>query len=176
MKKIIALICIVGCMGMLFGCACNSNKTDETTNKTPEGTITNVAANSTEVQTAQKNKETVTAAPTQKATKKSNKKTQKATKAPAKPTKTKATGGNIRGSWTWEGGVFVYVFNKDGSGVYTTGSEAQHFTYTTKNNKVIIKYKDTGKVTMPYSVKGKTLILKDENDDDVIYYKTKKKK
>ena len=167
MKKIIALICLVGCMGMLFGCACNSSKTDETTNKTPEGTITNVPANSTEVQTAPKNKVTVTRVPTQKATKKSQK--------PTQARKTKAEGGDIRGSWTWEGGVFVYIFNKDGTGVYTTGSDTMYFTYKTKNNKVTLKYKEDGtKLTMPYTVKDKTLILKDANNDDVIYHKNEK--
>ena len=166
MKKLIALITIVACAGLLV--ACGSAKDEETTFKTPEQSISVVPANSTQAQTKSKNNKpkVVTAVPTKKGTKK-----EKETK-PA-PTKTKAKGGNIVGSWTFEGGIFVYNFNKDGSGVYTTGSETMHFTYKTKDNKVIINYKEGGKVTMPYTVKGKTLYLKDENGDDMPYYKNK---
>ena len=46
MKKIIALICIVGCMGMLFGCACDTKKSDETTTPGVSG-ITNIPADQT---------------------------------------------------------------------------------------------------------------------------------
>ena len=50
-----------------------------------------------------------------------------------------------------------------------------HFTYKTKNNKVYITYKgENNPVTMPYTVTGKTLVLKDANGDDVTYYKNKK--
>ncbi|MBP5772573.1 MAG: hypothetical protein J6W35_00645 [Eubacterium sp.] len=167
MKKIIALICIVGCMGMLFGCACDSKKSDDKT--TAEvGSISVVPANSTETQAPQKGTKIVTAVPSQKTTK-----APKTTKAA--PKKTKAKGGNIIGSWTWEGGIFVYTFKHDGTGVYTTGSEAMHFKYKTKNNKVYITYSgDNNPVIMPYTVNGKTLILKDSNGDDVTYYKNKK--
>lgn len=166
MKKLIALITIVACAGLLVACGTN-NSDKETTVNTPDQSISVVPADKTEVQTAQKKTVIVTAVPSQKTTKK-----EKTTKAPG-PKKTKAKGGNIVGSWTFEGGIFVYNFKKDGTGVYTTGSEAMHFTYKTKGNKVIINYKEGGKVTMPYTVKGKTLYLKDENGDDMPYYKNK---
>ena len=166
MKKIIALITIVACIGtMAIGCGCESN--DKPTGKTPEGSISVVPANSTQVTTKSGKVVTVTAAPSQKT--KKEKQTKK-----AGPKKTKAKGGNLVGSWTWEGGIFVYIFNKDGTGVYTTGSDAMYFNYKTNGNKVILNYKDGGKVTLPYTVDGKKLIVKDDNGDDVIYYKNKK--
>ncbi len=171
MKKLIAVLTIISCVGMLAACG---NDKDEKSNEgdatlASGQTISVVVANSTETQASPKKIVKVTAVPSQKTTKKV-----KTTKA-AVPKKTKAKGGNITGSWTWEGGIFVYTFSKDGTGVYTTGSEAMHFTYKTKNNKVYITYKgDNAPVVMPYTVKGKTLILKDENGDDVTYYKNKK--
>ena len=168
MKKIVALITIVACAGLLVACG-SQKKDEETTVNSPQQSISVVPANSTQAQTKSKSNKpkVVTAVPTQKTTKK-----EKATKPG--PKKTKAKGGNIVGSWTFEGGIFVYTFKKDGTGVYTTGSEAMEFTYKTKKNKVYVKYKgDNSTVTMPYTVSGKTLILKDSNNDDVIYYKNK---
>ena len=166
MKKIIALITIVACIGtMAIGCGSDSNS--ETTGKTPDGSISVVPANSTQVTTKSGKVVTVTAVPSQKT--KKEKQTKK-----AGPKKTKAKGGNLVGSWTWEGGIFVYIFNKDNTGVYTTGSDAMHFTYKINGNKVVLTYKEGGKVTLPYTVSGKKLIIKDENGDDVIYYKNKK--
>ncbi len=166
MKKLIALITIVACAGLLVACGTNNND-KETTVNTPDESVTAASEGKTEVKTAPEKTIIVTQAPSKKTTKE-----QKTTKA-AGPKKTKAKGGNIVGSWTFEGGIFVYNFKKDGTGVYTTGSEAMHFTYKTKGNKVIINYKEGGKVTMPYTVKGKTLYLKDENGDDMPYYKNK---
>ena len=163
MKKIIALVCIVGCMGMLFGCACDTKKSDETTTPGVSG-ITNIPADQTTAKPTVKKGVTVTAVPKQKQTKKAE-----------KPTKSKAAGGNIVGSWTFEGGIFVYTFKKDGTGVYTTGSEAMYFNYKTLKNKVRLIYKDGTVVKMPYTVKGNVLILKDENNDDMYYYKNNPK-
>ena len=173
MKKLIAVIITIACAGTLMGCACNiNNSNDATTELTPQGTVKNIPANSTEAAAPNKTVK-VTAVPSQKTTKKKPKETQPPV---TKAKKTKARGGNITGMWTFEGGIFVYTFNKDGSGVYTTGSEAKYFTYKTKGNKVTIKYKDGGKVTMPYTVSGKILLFKDENGDDVPYYKNTHKK
>ena len=164
MNKVIAIVLTIVCVGMLFGCACDTKKSDETTQYV--GDVSVAPANSTEAKAAPKKTVIVTAVPTQKTTKKAKKETG--------PKKTKAKGGNIVGSWTWEGGIFVYTFKKDGTGVYTTGSDAMYFTYKVNGNKVTLKYKDGGDVTMPFTVKGKTLILKDANNDDVTYYKNGK--
>lgn len=167
MKKLIAVLTIVACVGLLAACGNDKDKPESDT-LAPGQTVSVVPANSTETQAPPKKTVKVTPVPSQKVTKKAE------TKA-AGPKKTKAKGGNIVGSWTWEGGIFVYTFKKDGTGVYTTGSEAMHFTYKTKNNKVYITYKgDNNPVTMPYTVTGKTLVLKDANGDDVTYYKNKK--
>ena len=167
MKKLIAVLTIVACVGLLAACGNDKDKPESDT-LAPGQTVSVVPANSTETQAPPKKTVKVTPVPSQKATKKAE------TKAAA-PKKIKAKGGNIVGSWTFEGGVFVYTFKKDRTGVYTTGSEAMHFTYKTNKNKVYITYKGESKpVVIPYTVKGKTLILKDENGDDVIYHKNKK--
>ena len=165
MKKIIALVCLVGCMGILFGCTKDTNNTEETTTTTAQ-VETETEATTQQVETTAQKKETTTAA--QETTKKKTKKKETTTQ---KAKKTQAKGANLIGSWTWEGGIFVYNFKKDGTGSYKTGSEAKYFTYKVKNNKVVINYKGEGKITMPYTVDGKTLIMKDVNNDDVIYYK-----
>ena len=169
MKKLLVLLTILACVGLLAACGSEKKDDDEGDTLAPGQTVSVVPANSTETVAPQKETKKVTAVPSQKATKKAE------TKA-AGPKKTKAKGGNIVGSWTWEGGIFVYTFQKDGTGIYTTGSETMHFTYKTKNNKVYVTYKgDKNPVVMPYTVKGKTLILKDANGDDVTYYKNKKR-
>lgn len=173
MKKLLAIITIVACVATLAGCSLGSKKnTDVITNEaTEENTVaptqvenTTVAATTKKAKKAKKNETTkkVTQKPTNQQPPKKAKK------------KTKAKGGNIVGSWTFEGGVFVYIFNKDGSGVFTSGSGAKHFTYKTSGNKVKITYKNGRKVTMPYTVKGNTLLLKDEYGDDMPYHKNKK--
>ena len=167
MKKLIEVLTIVACVGLLAACGNDKDKPESDT-LAPGQTVSVVPANSTETQAPPKKTVIVTPVPSQKVTKKAE------TKA-AGPKKTKAKGGNIVGSWTWEGGVFVYNFSKKGTGVYTTGSETMYFNYKTKNNKVYITYKgESNPVIMPYTVKGKTLILKDANGDDVTYYKNKK--
>ena len=171
MKKIIAIACIVGCIGMLAGCGNTTNKDDKKETTTIIETVappTNEQGSSIPVVTA----DTKKVNDTTKANKKS-KKNKETTQKEVKHKKTKAKGGNIVGSWTFEGGIFVYTFKKDGSGVFTTGSDAKHFTYKTNGNKVILKYKEGGSVTMPYTVQGKTLFLKDENGDDMPYHKNK---
>lgn len=175
MKKLIAIIITIACVGLLVGCSCNStDSNDSTTEINQQGTIKNVPANSTETRPAPDKTIIVSQVPTQKKPKDVKKKKQQQVETKAK--KTKALGGKITGMWTFEGGIFVYTFKTDGSGVYTTGSESKFFTYKTKGNKVIIKYKDGGTVTMPYTVKGDMLLLKDENGDDVPYYKSHHKK
>ncbi len=171
MKKILAIITVLACVGLLAGCKCSMVKDDKTTDEA-SGVATE-AKQSTEYETDENNHKIIRPEPSTKASKETKKET-----APQKngKKKTKATGGNIVGSWTFEGGIFVYNFKKDGSGVFTSGSEAKHFKYTTANNKVTITYNDGTKVTMPYTVKGKTLMLKDENGDDMPYYKNKSHK
>ena len=172
MKKLLAIITIVACVATLAGCSLGSKKkTDVTTDEATEASVV-----------APTQVENTTAAATKKVKKaKKNETTQKVTQKPTNQQppkkakkKTKATGGNIVGSWTFEGGVFVYIFNKDGSGVFTSGSGAKHFTYTTNGNKVKLTYKDGKKITYPYTVKGNMLYLKDEYGDDMPYKKNKK--
>ncbi len=168
MKKIIVLICIVGCMGMLFGCACGSSNSDDATTAEQVESTNNDSDNNT---TAQKEPETTvkaTPATTQKQTKKPEQNTQKPTQKQA----SKNTSSSLVGTWNWEGGVFAYVFKKDGSGVYKTGSERYYFTYKTKGNKIIIKHTDVKNLTkLKYRIEGKKLIIKDSSGDDVIYIK-----
>lgn len=173
MKKLLAIITIVACVATLAGCSLGSKKNKDV--------ITNEATEENTVAPTQV--ENTTAAATKKAKKaKKNETTQKATQKVTNETppqksgkkKTKAKGGNIVGSWTFEGGVFVYIFNKDGSGVFTSGSGAKHFTYKTSGNKVKLTYKDGKKITYPYTVKGNMLYLKDEYGDDMPYKKNKK--
>lgn len=167
MKKIAILLCLTLCVGLMYGCACQKKADDAATTEA----VSDAKETGDEAKTAVPvyTPEQTTAAPKKEdATKKGK------NEAPTKK-KTKAKGGDIVGSWTWEGGVFVYTFKKDGSGVYTTGSDTMYFTYTTKNNKVTLKYKDGGDITMPYTVSGKKLVLKDSNGDDVVYYKRKVK-
>ena len=174
MKKIIALICILGCIGMLVGCGCNTEKTDDATTTAQNGDISNAPTDSTETQKPQKKTEKVTAAPTKKPTEKP---TQKPTKKINKKKSSKNVVRDIYGSWAWEGGVFVYTFNKDGTGVYTTGSEALYFNYKDTGKTLKIKYKDQKKPNeYKYRLKGNKLIIKDDNGDDVIYIKSKSRK
>ena len=83
------------------------------------------------------------------------------------------------GTWkndtTFKGYEFVYTFNSDGTGKYDAAGTVMNFTYKTDGNKISFKYTDNDMATWDttYSVDGKTLNIKDSNNEDTLYKKVK---
>lgn len=81
----------------------------------------------------------------------------------------------IIGTWEYEGGLkAIYVFEEDGKGTYTLGTDAakQEITYTKDDKKIAITY---GNSTVPfeteYKVEDDTLIIMDSFGNEVKYKK-----
>ena len=72
----------------------------------------------------------------------------------------------IVGKWEYEGGMYVYTFNEDGTGSYA----GRNFTYTIDGDKISILYDGS---TMPfestYKIDGNKLNILDSNGKDTIY-------
>ena len=77
------------------------------------------------------------------------------------------------GQWAAEDfDVFIYTFNKDGSGDYQIGDQDIKFTWKTEGKTLSILYMgDEYPVESEYEVDAKKLNIKDSSGNDVIYLK-----
>ena len=77
---------------------------------------------------------------------------------------------SIVGSWKHDS--YVYTFNSDNTGSYSSGTNKMEFTYEDDGDKVSILYTGNTKASSyEYQVKGNKLTIKDSFGNDVIYIK-----
>lgn len=78
------------------------------------------------------------------------------------------------GEWASEDfdGLFIYRFEKDGSGNYDAAGVQMPFKYVTEGDKLTVTYDgDTVPFETTYKVEGNKLTIKDSLDEDVVYNK-----
>ena len=87
------------------------------------------------------------------------------------PSTTAATGKDaLVGSWEYQGGVYTYTFNADGTGTYDVSGNLMKFTYEATDSTISFTYgSDTTPMTLNYSINGKVLNVKDSNGSDTLY-------
>ena len=74
------------------------------------------------------------------------------------------------GSWEYEGGMFIYTFNPDGTGNYDIGTDKMNFTYKADGSTISFLFDgNTEPMELKYELDGDTLNIKDSFDSATIY-------